>query len=294
MSPVAFALVSVSGLLVGEADEGVTRAISALEKTEAAIQSLSVTTEYVKLQKFGLPVDKPVRLEMVTRAIVTSNGPAWCDCVGETVNIGPEGVTTSRGRWQCAFDGNFGRSLTGDREGKFHWGGIDGYMYWHGVDPLEFTTHYFDEPVSVLLKKLGATVTGNLEWEDRRVVRIDMAPKGDGETRKYRFWIDVERGVVVRRAALVRFEKDLTYQEYTRIESRGHKEIVPGVWLPMQIKYESVGPRPDQTPAELGWSYEGQNSEWKVNQPLPPDQFQIVFPKNVIVTDHRKLTGGEN
>ena len=66
---------------------------------------------------------------------------------------------------------------------------------------------------------------------------METSPRGDGEEqRRYRFWIDTERGIVVRRAITVRFKEGQPWQEYARIEGREHREIAPGIWLPMKVK----------------------------------------------------------
>jgi hypothetical protein len=50
--------------------------IARLEKTEAAIRNLSVTTEYVMLQRDDLPGSEPVRMRLTTAFIVDSTGRA--------------------------------------------------------------------------------------------------------------------------------------------------------------------------------------------------------------------------
>jgi len=268
--------------------------IACLETSEAAIRNLSVTTEYVKLDKFLLPVDKPVRLQLTTKFIVEREGRSWYDCVGEQISRPkPNEVSIYRGRWQMAFDGEVATSMKGDSDGVFHSAGIDNYPGWHGVNPLEFTTHYFQKPLSKILKDSDPTVVGQTKWESQPVAIVETKPVVKEQSRKYRLLIDPARRIVVRRAALVQFAPDQMWQEYTRIESREHKEVSPGVWLPTRVKYESVHVTKDMTPEELSWSFEGRNSEWKVNSKIPDETFRLVFPANVIVTDQRKPKPGE-
>ena len=261
--------------------------IAALRETEAAIKNLSVTTDYVKLQLSFLPVKEPVRMTLVTKAIVEAGGRAWNDTVGQQVQTLPNGeVRLNSEHTRNAFDGKVNRRLRGFVDGRYHTGSLSSHITWHGIDPREFTTHYFREPVSQLLKTKGANIVRQEKWDGRQVVVVDTSPsKVD---RKYRFWIDAERKVVVRRATLVRYEKDQPFQEYTRVESRGHKQIAKGIWLPTKVKYESVEVTKEQTPEKLSWSYAGTNRDWKVNQKLADSQFQLDFPENVNVTDHRR------
>lgn len=55
----------------------------------------------------------------------------------------------------------------------------------------------------------------------------------------------------------------------------------------MKITYESVDVTKNLTPEKLSWSWEGENRDWKVNQELPADTFELEFPKGVTVVDHR-------
>jgi hypothetical protein len=116
--------------------------VAVLERTESAIRNLAVHTEYVKLQKFALPVAKPVQMQMTTEFLVDREGRTWYECVGEQVNIGQDGVRTYRGRWRAAYDGQLAATLTGGADEKFHFATLERSPSWHGVNPLEFTTHY--------------------------------------------------------------------------------------------------------------------------------------------------------
>lgn len=262
--------------------------IAGLEKTEASIRDLAVSTEYVKLQKYPLKVDRPVRMGLRTEFIVTREGKGWYDCVGEQVNSGPDGVKTYPGRWRAAYDGETVRSMNGDVEGRFHFGSIDRYPSWHGVNPLEYTIRYNNEPVTKTLKERPPIFAGRAEWDGRPVVLLDTPTTINGAAYKIRFWVDADRRIVVRRALMLqRVPEKSPWQEYSRIESRDHREIVHGIWLPMRFKYESVQPARDGKPEDLSWSYEGVNSEWKVNQDPPASTFCLEFPGDVRVTDHR-------
>jgi hypothetical protein len=278
-------------LVTGPDDErkSVADAIASLERTEAAIRDLAVVTEYVKLQKYPLKVDRPVHMGLRTEFIVTRDGKGWYDCVGEQVNSGPDFVKTYPGHWRCAYDGETARTLTGDVHGSYHSASIDRFPAWHGVNPLEYTTHYNREPVSQTLKERPAVFVCRDTWEGRPVVILETPATINGGAYKSRFWIDPERRIVVRRALMLQREPGKSpWYEYSRIESRDHREIAPGIWLPMRFKYESVTPLKDGKPEELAWSYEGTNSAWKVNQDPPTSTFRLEFPPDVPVNDHRR------
>jgi hypothetical protein len=268
------------------AEEVLTR----LEKTEAAIRNLSVTTEYVKLQKDFLPVSEPVRLRLTTAFVVDRDGRTRYECVGEQVNIGPNPgeVRTYRGRWRSAYDGKVAATLSGGIDNALLTAELDRWPAWHGVNPLEFTVHYFRKPVSKFLGRKGIRVVGQEERDSRTVTVVEGEPVTvDGKGWKYRFWVDMERGVVVRRAGLIQYPGQ-DWREYTRIESRGHEEVKPGIWLPNHVKYESLHTTKADGPEQISWSYEGRNLGWEVNRELPEGTFHLDFPASATVNDHRR------
>jgi hypothetical protein len=281
-------LLAVLAALDGAPRPTAEEVIARLEKTEAKIRNLSVTTEYVKLQKDFLPVTEPVRMRLTTAFIVDRDGRTRYECVGEQVNRGPDGVTTYRGRWRSAYDGKVAASLSGGVDGPLLAAALDRWPAWHGVNPLEFTTHYFQKPVSRFLGGKGVRVVGQEERDSRPVAVVEGEPVTvDGKGWKYRIWVDMERGVVVRRAGLIQYPGQ-DWREYTRIETRGYEEVRPGIWLPAYVKYESLHTTKDGGPEQIHWSYEGRNLGWEVNRELPEGAYHLDFPASVTVNDHRR------
>lgn len=291
----------------GEPDEAppspptLDQVVSRLERTEALIKNLSVSTKYVRLEKSLLPesVRDPVRLELATDFIVDSEGRFWSDCQGEQLSLGPRPgqppVRVYKGCWRYAFDGKEATTLTGGADGEFHFGGIDDYPSAYGVNPLEYTTRYSQKPITKTLRAEGGRVVGTEERLSRPVVVVELAAVTRGGIDwNQRFWVDMERGVVVRRASLMRRNPEQGWREYARIESSDYREIVPGVWLPSRILYESVSPPKDGGPDELAWRFEGVNSDWRVNRALPADQFRLAFPAGLEIDDHRKVRPAES
>src|SRR5262249_6198927 len=200
----------------------------------------------------------------------------------------PDGISTYRGRWRSAYDGKAATTLSGGVDGPFSTVEIDRWPAWRGVNPLEFTTHYFRQPVSKFLGREGARAVGVEQRDSRPVTVIEGEPKTvEGKGWKYRFWVDVERGVVVRRAGLIKYPGQ-DWREYTRIESRGHEQVRPGVWLPAHVKYESLHTTREPGPEQISWSYEGRKVGWEVNRVLPEDSFRLELPASATINDHRR------
>lgn len=263
--------------------------IEGLARTEASIRSLSVTTDYVCLQQYGLPVDRPFRTILRTEFIADRDGKAWSECVGEkTVVDDSRQVKVSPFRWRGAFDGVIATAMEGDLVGPFQSGSIDTGPSWYGVAPFDYTTHWTgDRFVSKFLKERQPTTSARSEWDGRPAVLVETPPivRG-GEQHKAGFLIDTERRIVVRRTLLVRHLADGSWKESFCIESRDHKEIAPGIWLPMLVKHEQFF-HSRAGPSVLGLSYEGRNSDWKVNVGIPSTTFRLEFPPEVRVTDRR-------
>ena len=264
------------------------RIVRGIEKTAQSIKTMSVTTDYIKKQLALLPVEEPVTLSLTTKAIIGRWGRVLNDTEGQQVNIEPDGksVRIYKGRWQCVFQNGEGRRLEW-YEGQPSSATLGGNLSWHGTDPREFTTQYHSKKVADIIRSRGARVVKRTERDKRPVVVVETTAIGDGQKRCYRFWIDPERNVVVRRAILVRYKDDQPWQEYSRIECHDYQEIATGIWLPMNAKYESVDVTPELTPEKLSWSFEGKNRDWHVNQELPAETFELPFPEGVRVNDHR-------
>lgn len=274
------------------------RVLNDLEQVHRTIRNLSVTTDFVKRQSFLLPVTEPVEMKFVMKAVVDSGGNVRSDTEGQQVNIEPDGksVRLYDGRWVTAYRHNEIRGMPAGEARRLEWyegrpsgASLDNHPTWHGIDPREFTTHYQHNLVTNIVRERGAEIAERATWDGRDVVVIQTVPRGDEQLRRYRFWIDPERKVIVRRAVAVQYKRDQPWQEYTRIECRNYREVAAGIWLPERVKYESVEVSPDLTPEKLSWRYEGLNRDWKVNQEIPAGTFDLEFPDGVHVNDHRSV-----
>lgn len=260
-----------------------------LDARAAAIKNISVTTDYKKRHVYGLPFDAPIELTFVTKTIIDSEGRLRVETTGQQINIEPDGKSARayNGRWETVFQKGEARSLTW-YESNPPTASIDSFPSLHGIHPQEITTHFQSKPVSEIIRTGAAEVTERVMWDDRPVTIVQTTPhQNANDARRYRFWIDLERNVVVRRAISIRYAEGQPWQEYARIENHDYQEVVPGIWLPGKVKYESLEVTPELTPAKLSWSFEGTNHDWMINRELPADTFELAFPEGTLVNDHR-------
>lgn len=264
-----------------------------LDARAGAIKNISVTTDYKKRHVYGLPFDAPIELTFVTKTVIDSEGRLRVETAGQQINIEPDGKSARayNGRWETVFQKGEARSLTW-YESNPPTASIDNFPSLHGIHPREFTTHFQSKPVSEIIRTRAAEVTERVMWDDRPVTIVQTTPhQNANDARRYRFWIDQERNVVVRRAISIRYAEGQPWQEYARIENHDYQEIAPGIWLPGKVKYESLEVTPELTPAKLSWSFEGTNHDWMVNRELPADTFELAFPEGTFVNDHRTPGG---
>lgn len=75
--------------------------VAGLDEANAAIRNLSVTTDYMKRQRFLLPFYSTLEMQLTTKAIIDSEGRSRNETDGQQVNIEPDGkaARTYRGRW---------------------------------------------------------------------------------------------------------------------------------------------------------------------------------------------------
>ncbi len=263
--------------------------LDGLHQTEKAIRNLSVTTDYVKRQMFLLPVDKPVEMTLVTKAVIDHEGRSHEDTDGQRGDVDSNGKTLSlhRGRWIGTDNGKSVRRLDYWHGNNWSRATHEDAFTWHGIDPREFTTHFRGRVVSDIVRQPGSRIAGRTTRNGRAVVVVETAPFGPAEPRRHRFWIDPERRIVVRRALEIHFTEGQPWQEYIRLEGRDHREVSPGIWLPTRITHECVRVTPELRPEELHWRYEGTNRDWRVNRELPADTFELNFPAGIEVVDYR-------
>jgi thiol-disulfide isomerase/thioredoxin len=267
--------------------------LAGLKQAEEKVENLSVKIHWTKFYMPRLQqLDQPVKTQSDATYVTAGPRRIASAYTSEGFSVGPDKkISIYPRRGKMAFDGKLCRVLEGPREIEAWHGSIFSYATWEaGPDPREFTTNYFQEPISRDLKKRGIVLAGQTEWDGHRVTIIEIPPiksKTGPESRKLSYWIDPQRNwLVVRRAILVQYRPDQKWQEYNRVESRDHIEVKPGIWLPRKLKLETVMVTEKQQPETLAWRNEGEARDWTVNQKLPATQFELEFPPGTPVDDH--------
>jgi hypothetical protein len=191
-----------------------------------------------------------------------------------------------------AFNGSEARSMQTRGSKTFRVGQIDPQRFGVSfrVDPLEFTTQYFGNPISFELLKPDTVCLGEDVWDGHpvQVVEVQHEPPEKGaDYCKSRFWIDPSRGfAVVKRATLARRSPDEKWAEYYRAEGFDHSEVQPGLWVPMRVHLETVNVQDKNV--EQGMillSYKIQIKRWELNPPLGDSTFTFAFANGVHITD---------
>jgi hypothetical protein len=156
------------------------------------------------------------------------------------------------------------------------------------VDPCEFVTSYFHEPISADLKSRNVTIVGRENWDGRPTVVVEVEydpPPNSTDNRKSRFWIDPSRGfAVVRWAALTRISPpNDEWCEYYHVDGFDYKEVQSGVWLPMRVVMETLKAK-NKDPAlrkKPIFGYKIQMKEWELNPSFDDAEFTIAFAKGI-------------
>jgi protein involved in polysaccharide export with SLBB domain len=141
--------------------------------------------------------------------------------------------------------------------------------------PFDFSTQHLGTPISQLLVERAAVPVQMERWEDRPVVVVEASPftVRDDYIVRHRFWVDLERGIAVRRQSFVQRGEGKPWALHLQIDGKQHTEVKPGIWLPKVVDT---------------WNYhvttEGQDflvskehfevSEWKVNEDI--DESRLV------------------
>ena len=158
------------------------------------------------------------------------------------------------------------------------------------LDPRNLTTHYFFKPISELLARRGAQVIGEETWNGNSVIVVETIPFEGEDRRKFRFFLDPQRGLtVVRRAIAIQYPPYERWMEYSRIEGFDYEQIAPDVWLPGRVVYESFDPTvqhsKDGSEPPLSWRWKVNFENWRVNEDYPPETFELKFAPGVLVND---------
>ena len=275
--------------------------IAALEKTEAAVQTLAVSEKVVVTQKeFNSPVTHD--LEREADWIVTAGRRIWFAMEGETLNLGTDAVTKRRRQVEFSFDGRQARSistLTASDGTLVQSGEVRDHPIWYSMNPLELTLHLFNgqgEPISRELKTEARPyrVAGRAVHDGRPVVVIERAPFTDEKGTQWsrRCHVDLERAITVRQSLMHRPRGEIEWRENALVETFDHAKAPPGVWLPGRyVRRTGIHTRDDGETVFFN-RFVGTLTGWGVNDAVGEDQFRLKFFDDVRVNDHRQGGNG--
>jgi len=147
------------------------------------------------------------------------------------------------------------------------------------IDPMTFTTHLDQTPISFYLTQYGGTARVSAQtYAGRRVVVVEIPsmPVADDFPceRVFRITIDSDRGfIVLRKTALKKRTQDSSFLETSFVESSDWQEVEPGIWMPNKVRRDIFQILGSGDPALLQ-SIEVENEGWQVNQDVADD---VVF-----------------
>ncbi|MFC1758831.1 M56 family metallopeptidase [Planctomycetota bacterium] len=272
--------------------------VAGLQNSEQAIRSLSVamqcerirhlTTEEV--ERFALR-DRKIQSRFTEEWSIQSDGRGWNKSVAtETMTDIAGKETVQENEYERTFDGTVARSI---KTKRLHSGLIDksgriefenASLTRNGMSPFDFTIRDNRSPISAIIAKQHGRVEQPGNWNGHSYAVIGTYLKrNDGELR-HEFWIDPTRGFLVARSrTFFRATPENEWSLQTIVESSGHKEVVPGVWLPSKVESQWLRSDQGETP-DAFMKFSGTCSNWKVNREIPASQLTLEFPEGIHVT----------
>lgn len=156
--------------------------------------------------------------------------------------------------------------------------------------PVSCTLSVGPERLSELLAHENAKIVRTETVANRPTLVIEADPIISETEGRYgiRLWIDVERGVAVRREFWVGTSDLASSDPMLVVECSDYQEAAPGVWLPMKIEKRSNSQsldaeEPDQFDSERQPHISNdliEMRQWKVNVPIPAERFAEKFPSD--------------
>lgn len=213
------------------ADDSLEAICKALERTESAVKE--VRCSYLSLLEqrrvFG-GKEKRTKKRGIVRWSISESGEGSVEAEIEYTIM--SGKTWSENT-TIAFD-NETQSVTtvigGVEMGKNVLLGRD-KLRLDTITPLDMTVHYNDQPVSVYVRA-HCSILGTEKWEGRVVDAVGVVDERGA--RKTVLWVDVERGITVRKTSsyLTAQGKVIDAEEHVGSEYRE----IDGIWLPMKFR----------------------------------------------------------
>ena len=126
---------------------------------------------------------------------------------------------------------------------------------------------------------------GQQDWDDHQVTVVELEPIENGNEFKSEFWIDPDRNyVVVRRRNLMRTTPEGKWSTTYSVDTFGHEEVAPGVWLPKIALTRNFDlPTGDETEGQINHNYKAFCKDWKLNVEIPESELTLEFPPGLKV-----------
>jgi hypothetical protein len=159
--------------------------------------------------------------------------------------------------------------------------------FWWAIEPVQLCALTRWSPESYLARVRQVVMDGSELIDGVETVRIawqseEIEPVG--AARKGTFWVQPSRGYAV-----------VLSEEYARKDPNSEwlfsmrcewKSVKPAgyMWLPEEVRYKELRHRTDGS-SEIAHELTAHFTNWKINQPLRKDVFELEFPDKTWVTD---------
>jgi len=250
-----------------------------LEEIDQVLRGYSVEVE-VRNQHSVPPIEKQSFINQTAKVVYKSDkaGHVFCEATLNTVEAGKPLVMKER----SVFNGEVVRRAEG--ASRLDSGRITknvAEVFFQGINPRHFLTHYQFEPAGKYLAKYDGKVVGTDSVGGRKVVVVQLKTtrRTDGIEFTGRFFFDPERSyTIVKVGNYYRIPPTTEWTEFARTEVQQAVQDPSGIWLPTRVLDEGyrVSSRPGLPPQLLRRS-EIVLKNWVVNPVLPDSVFAFDF-----------------
>lgn len=192
----------------------------------------------------------------------------------------------------AAFDSAVFKRLTGTKE-RFQSGMVGTQVTqveWI-LDPRDYVHTFFGKRISDILKSGRGVLDGSevVDGMECRIVRTTPKPPQDGVMMRSSYWVAPGRQFCVPRRRNEQFrEMEGRWFISSDVEGRDYRRV-DGVWLPRAASgrvfgLTGMGDKMTEKPFIVT---DVSIEKWVINAELPPELFDLSFPKDVFVKDER-------
>jgi hypothetical protein len=158
---------------------------------------------------------------------------------------------------------------------------------WWAIEPVQLCALTRWSPESYLARVRQIAMDGSelidgvgtmrITWESEEIEPVGAARKGT-------FWVQPSRGyAVVRSEEYARVDPNSEWLFSMRYEWKSVKPV-GYMWLPEEVRYKELRYRTDGS-SEIAHELTAHFTNWKINQPLRKNAFDLEFPDKTWVTD---------